>query len=511
MAALSLCMIVKNEEKHLAKCLSSVKDVVDEIVIVDTGSTDKTLEIVKSFNANIFHFDWINDFSAARNFALSKCTGKWILYLDADEELNPNSVNELLNYKSRTPAGVYCTIKSIGTSDVNGSVMRYPRLFANFSGVEFVGKVHEQVVDSLKKNKIPLIDSEIEIIHHGYAIDEYSLKQKKERNLSLLLSNENKKTNVYDSLKLIQTLISLDKFDEAELRIDKLIKSKSLAANYLSLVLFYKAQIKFEKNDLKSALEFALKSFKNLKDKPELSYLIYLIFLRAENLNEALKYILFTVNTNKNFLDSKSKIESENILDQTDLYLRAINLHLRLNNKDDAEKLITDLADYVSQLQNIEIEIVQSLLENLFIKLSINDFDSDFFIKIIQPKYLATVIEIIKNCKDENLIINVIDLLIKVFPESSTLYKNLAQIYINSNQVKAIELFNKSLQFENDASVYINLISIYISQNDFESVSQCFYSLQANCSDKPQIKQKIDLLKEKLNPILKNSESYQPV
>ncbi|MBK7632422.1 MAG: hypothetical protein IPJ23_17310 [Ignavibacteriales bacterium] len=78
------------------------------------------------------------------------------------------------------------------------------------------------------------------------------------------------------------------------------------------------------------------------------------------------------------------------------------------------------------------------------------------------------------------------------------------------NHLKALELFNKSLQFENDPAVYINLISIYITQNDYESVSQCFYSLQANCSDKPQIKQKIDLLKEKLNPILKNSESYQP-
>ncbi|MBK7632423.1 MAG: hypothetical protein IPJ23_17315 [Ignavibacteriales bacterium] len=100
--------------------------------------------------------------------------------------MNHDSIEEVKKYKSHAPAGVYCSVKSIGTSDVNGSVMRYPRLFANFPGVEFVGKVHEQVVDSLKKNKIPLIDSEIEIIHHGYAIDEGVLKQKKERNLSLL-------------------------------------------------------------------------------------------------------------------------------------------------------------------------------------------------------------------------------------------------------------------------------------------------------------------------------------
>jgi len=510
MPSLSLCMIVKNEEKHLARCLSSVKNVVDEIIVVDTGSTDKTIFIAESFDSKIFHFDWVNDFSAARNFALSKCSGSWILYLDADEELNPNSIDELLSFKSHASAGVYCTVKSIGTSDVNGSVMRYTRLFANLPGVEFVGKVHEQVVDSLKRNKIPLIDSEIEIIHHGYAIDEAGLKQKKERNLLLLLSNENKKANIYESLKLIQTLISLDKFDEAELRISKLMKGKSFTANYLSLAVFYMAQIKFEKNDLKSALEFALKSYKNLKDKPELSYLIYLIFLRSENYSEALKYILITIKSNKNLLESKSKIESENILEPIDLYLRAINLHYKLNHNADIENLISDLADYISNNQNIEIGIVKSLLENLFIKFSVKDFDSDQLKKIIHPKHLTTVIETIKYCNDENSIINSIDVLVKVFPESSTLYKNLAQLSMNSNQEKAIELFNKSLQFEKDPSVYINLISIYISQNNYETVRQCFNSLQDNCSDKPQIKLKIDLLKEKLNPILKNSESYQP-
>ena len=197
MPTLSLCMIVKNEEKHLARCLSSVKGVADEIVIVDTGSSDKTIEIAESFGAKIFHFDWVNDFSAARNFALSKCSGDWILYLDADEELNPDCIEEVKKYKSHKPAGVYCTVKSLGSSIANESVMKYPRLFANVPGVEFVGKVHEQIIDSLRKNKIPLVESEIEIIHHGYAIDEDGLRKKKERNLSLLLSNENKKNNIY--------------------------------------------------------------------------------------------------------------------------------------------------------------------------------------------------------------------------------------------------------------------------------------------------------------------------
>ncbi|MBK7500136.1 MAG: glycosyltransferase family 2 protein [Ignavibacteriales bacterium] len=331
MPELSLCMIVKDEEKHLTRSLSSVKDVVNEIVIVDTGSSDKTIEIAKSFSAKIFHFDWVNDFSAARNFALSKCPGDWILYLDADEELKPDSIEEVKKYKSHTPAGVYCTVKSLGSSTANGSVMRYPRLFANVPGLEFVGKVHEQISDSLRKNKIPLVESEIEIIHHGYAIDEDGLQKKKERNLSLLLSNENKKSNVYDKLKLIQTLISLDKYDEAEVRAKNVINSKFITAADLCLAMFYMAQIKYENNDLNAANSFALRSYKKLSDKPELNYLLYLINNRINNIGEAFKFITLCISSNKQLLEKKSKIESENILDQTDLYLRAINLSLKLD------------------------------------------------------------------------------------------------------------------------------------------------------------------------------------
>src|SRR3990167_5438874 len=89
---LSLCMIVKNEEKYLEQCLNSVKDLVDEIIIVDTGSTDKTKEIWKKFDfahkIKFFDFKWIDDFSAARNESLKHAAKDWILVLDADEVLD---------------------------------------------------------------------------------------------------------------------------------------------------------------------------------------------------------------------------------------------------------------------------------------------------------------------------------------------------------------------------------------------------------------------------------------
>lgn len=89
MITISLCLIVKNEEQVLDRCLNSVKDVVDEIVIVDTGSTDHTLGIAAKYEARIFHFDWIDDFSAARNYSFSHAKKEYILWLDADDWLQP--------------------------------------------------------------------------------------------------------------------------------------------------------------------------------------------------------------------------------------------------------------------------------------------------------------------------------------------------------------------------------------------------------------------------------------
>ena len=502
MPTLSLCMIVKDEEKHLARCLSSVKDVVDEIVIVDTGSTDKTIEIAESFGAKIFHFDWVNDFSAARNFALSKCSGDWILYLDADEELNRDCIEEVRKIKSHTPAGIYCIVTSLGSSTVKGSVIRYPRLFANVPGIEFNGKVHEQIIDSLKKNKIPLIDSKIEIIHHGYVLDNEGLKLKKERNLALLLSSENYNSNIYDKLKLIQTLISLEKYDEAELRLNKLIKNKLLSGENLSLAYYYMASIKFGKNDLNSALEFALRANRTLTDKPELNYLLYLILLRTNKMEEAKKYLSISIKTNKKLLENISLFNNENILDQTELYLRAININIKLNNENDAYKMIEELSEFLSKEKGIDSKIIFLIFENLLLKFSLSFSNADLLSKLINSSHLSIILEIIKRCND-NLVLNeIINLLLKYFPGSSLLYRKLALLFVNSDNDKAIDILNKSLEIESDPAAYIHLISIYVTRNDNKKVIESFNILQNRFSKNIQIKKKIDILREKLNPIL---------
>lgn len=95
MSTLSLAMIVKNEENVLARCLDSVKDIFDEIVIVDTGSTDSTKEIAKKYTSNIFDFEWVDDFSAARNYSFKQCTCEWVFWLDADDIIKPEDAEKI--------------------------------------------------------------------------------------------------------------------------------------------------------------------------------------------------------------------------------------------------------------------------------------------------------------------------------------------------------------------------------------------------------------------------------
>ncbi|OQR53164.1 glycosyltransferase family 2 protein [Bacillus sp. CDB3] len=161
---ISLCMIVKNEEQTISRCLESVKDIVNEIIIIDTGSTDKTKEIVKKYNAKIYNFKWIDDFSAARNFAFSKATKKYILWLDADDIIEQKDQKEILHLKSTLDTKIDAvSMKYNLTFDTEGnptfSVKRY-RLVKRNKNFQWYGFVHEYL--EVYGN---LIDSDISITH----------------------------------------------------------------------------------------------------------------------------------------------------------------------------------------------------------------------------------------------------------------------------------------------------------------------------------------------------------
>ena len=174
MVNLSACVIVRNEEKHIPRWLACVREVADEIIVVDTGSTDKTVDIAKSGGAEVYRFSWIDDFSAAKNFALEKARGKWILFLDADEYFPRESAGkvrhliETVDRDIRT-AGILCRWVNFDEDDgmrLQGAAVQL-RIFRNLRNLRYKGRIHE-ALDIPKRYRV-LSTREIEIHHTGYS------------------------------------------------------------------------------------------------------------------------------------------------------------------------------------------------------------------------------------------------------------------------------------------------------------------------------------------------------
>jgi len=114
---LSLCMIAKDEASILKSAVDSVKDIVDEIIIVDTGSNDNTKEVAKSFTPRVFDYDWNDDFSDARNFCMKRASGQWILFLDADETISKKDHKKILEFINSKKANAFYLLQRTYTKD----------------------------------------------------------------------------------------------------------------------------------------------------------------------------------------------------------------------------------------------------------------------------------------------------------------------------------------------------------------------------------------------------------
>jgi tetratricopeptide (TPR) repeat protein len=186
-------MVVKNEEANLVRCLESVGDLVGEIVVVDTGSTDATREVARGFGARVIEAGWEDDFSLARNLALAAARGAWILVLDADEyllEKDKASIRKLVGEALSGPeagGGRAFLLQQKSSSDQGdaGMLVNIVRLFPNRPDVRYEFPIHEQVVTSLIRAGIAIWPTGIEIIHSGYADPQENLR-KQRRNLAIL-------------------------------------------------------------------------------------------------------------------------------------------------------------------------------------------------------------------------------------------------------------------------------------------------------------------------------------
>ncbi len=222
-ATFSLCMIVRDEAANLPLSLGPVRECFDDMVVVDTGSTDGTPELARSYGARVIRIEWPDDFAAARNVSLSMASGDWIMWLDADNSLSTAAVEDLRKYFDQPRRSIlWCTEVVVP----QGERLLQKRVFPNRPNVRFAGKVHEQLIHPADYDTVM---TPVEITHWGYA-DRAAARTKGERNLSLLREMADlTPDDPYLHYQLGRTLYNLREFSEALHWLNRAAKGREAA------------------------------------------------------------------------------------------------------------------------------------------------------------------------------------------------------------------------------------------------------------------------------------------
>lgn len=501
MGSLSLCMIVKNEEKYLHNCLKSANDVVDEIVIVDTGSTDSTVNIAREFGAKIFHFEWINDFSAARNFALSKTTGDWILYLDADERLAPESYDEVLKIKqSNVKAGYYCNVISFDEHNAKPNVIRYNRIFKNEPEIKFEGKIHEQIVHSLKRSGFEFFESGVKIFHEGYNIPQHMMIEKAQRNLELLLEEYNNEKTDYVIFQIAQTYGVLIDNDKAIEYFDKIIKSPTSSNHFKSHAFRFKAAVEYQnKNNPELALEYALKAEKFFDREPILNSLLTKLYLNKKEFEKSVFHAKKALEINR----SDENIEFKLNLDENSLLLIALQAAIE-------GELYKEFDYFYNEFKRIDkgldrnisyfVDLVNKLKQNL--ELEENEVNTLTYVaNFANINLLLALIEKWRSPEDKIALLDKFPVELRNawyhFIKGSALIKT-GEL---KRALKALEVSMRN-KFYNPA-LFFFLVSASLESGAMDKIPSYIEKAEKLFKDDQENYSKIVILKNKLSPILK--------
>ncbi len=218
LSPLSLCLIVKNESKYLEKCVLSAKDIVSQIIIVDTGSTDDTPEIAKSLTSEYYEIPFSSDFSKARNYALQFVKTPWVLFLDADESFEEIDRDRLLEQVINAPDHVFgyqlTRYNFFGTGGWYTS--KNLKVFRNTPEIKYEGTVSESVTQSIRRSGGQIIDADVLLNHYGHCRDVISRNAKSHFYLKLMedeVANQPSNSRLLGYIAMI--LRTLGRFEEA--------------------------------------------------------------------------------------------------------------------------------------------------------------------------------------------------------------------------------------------------------------------------------------------------------
>jgi glycosyltransferase involved in cell wall biosynthesis len=258
-------MIVKDEERHLARCLRSLSGIADEIVVVDTGSRDGSLEIARSqARVRLTEMPWPDDFAAARNESVGRAQGEWILVVDADEEVvAPAGFRKTLARRRAEGLRVRIVNEQPPGALTRSEDLEVVRLFRNHPEHRFEGRVHEQVAPSIRRRGGKIGRTDLVIRHHGYASREVQAGVlRTERNLELISRELAERPDDYYLHFQLGATLKVDQPERARLALERALETapSDASPDVLEQTHMKLAQIALERGDLVPCAEHAVES-----------------------------------------------------------------------------------------------------------------------------------------------------------------------------------------------------------------------------------------------------------
>lgn len=458
---ISLCMIVKNEEKVIGRCLSSVAHLVDEVIIVDTGSTDRTKEIVAEYTSKIYDFEWINDFSAARNYAASQASGEWILVLDADEYVDEENYKGFIQ-ELKDDNGIFDTytakiLNFTGNFGENLVQNFHDRIYKNNGEISYHRKIHEQFQknngESLRNKNSSLL-----IFHSGYLNQTVNEKNKNQRNKELLdIEMNNGNQNAFDYFNIGNEYCSIGEYSKA---LESYLQAYKLKSDFrLSWVSTTLIQIIICLMNLKR-FEDAINVIKDAEQiystSPEIPYLKGEVFFLRGQMEDAKKMFLQIIDNGEVY---------NHILIRPDL--RDQKPHIRLGEiflyQEDFNGAIYHYTS-VLNINKYNEEAIRKVIYILNRFHSIEDIENFLNAKeLINSKNVSNYVKASFEVGTPSLAIRLLD---NFYEENKLLYKIALLKQLGITNEGNIEEFREVLQFDVMKSLidsnWINIVDLYL-------------------------------------------------
>jgi len=301
---LSLCMIVRDEERVLGDCLTSVKPWFDEIIVVDTGSTDRTIEIAEAAGAKVFHFPWIDDFSAARNESIKHATGDWVMWMDADDTLPAEcgqKLHELLAMADNQTVGFLMQVHIPPAPGEYGfTIVDHVKIFRNLPQLRFEGRIHEQILEAINRiggrvERVPL-----HVVHSGYDYSPEGQQKKRQRDLVHLEKDlQDRPDHPFVLFNIGMTAYHLKDFEKAEQALRRCLELSKPRESTIRKVYAMLAGCRLERGDSAGAKELVEKGLSLYPHDPELLFRAGIIYGDSGDLQAAERSYLLLLNSHE--------------------------------------------------------------------------------------------------------------------------------------------------------------------------------------------------------------------